>query len=74
MGSYDRTEICDLVRGFLLGKLSSIIHVKNIGLYRDNGLAVIGKVPGPEMEGTKKKLIAVFKRHRLKVTADIYLF
>ena len=57
----------------VLDKLSSIIHMENIRLYRDDGLSVTRKAPGPEMEHIKKKLIAIFKMHGLKVTADANL-
>ena len=58
METYDRGEICEFVGLFLLDKLSSIIHMKNIGLRSDDGLAVIRKVPGP-----RKKLIVIYKKH-----------
>ena len=74
MGSYDGAEICELVELFLLSKLSNIIHIDNIGLYRDDGLAIIRNAFGPEMEHTRKKVIAIFKTHSLKVTADTNLF
>ena len=74
MGSYDGAEICELVGLLLLSKLSGIIHTDDIGLYRDDGLAIIRKAPGPEMECTRKKLIAIFKMHGLKVTTDTNLF
>ena len=54
MESYDGAEICELVGQFLLDKLSNIIHMENIGLYRDDGLVVIRKAPGLEIERTKK--------------------
>ena len=74
MGYFDGAEICELVGLFFLSKLSNIIHIDNIGLYREDGLAIIRKASGPEMECTRKKVIAIFKMHRLKVTADTDLF
>ena len=74
MGSYDGAEICELVGLFLLSKLSNVIHMNNIGLYRDDGLAIIRKSFGPEMERTRKKVIAIFKTHGLKVTVDTNSF
>ena len=35
MGSYDEAEVCELVGIYLLGKLTSLIGTKNVGLYRD---------------------------------------
>ena len=48
--------------------------VDNIGLYRNDGLAIIRKELGLEIECTRKKLISIFKIHGLKVTADTSLF
>ena len=41
MGSFDGAEICELIGLYLLDKLSSLIGRKNVGLYRDDGLAAI---------------------------------
>ena len=41
---------------------------ENIGLYRDDGLAVFDNVSGPEMERIKKDLQKVFKRNGLNIT------
>ena len=35
MGSYNRAEFCELARIYLLGKLSPLIGIKNVGLSRD---------------------------------------
>ena len=40
MGAYDRTEVCELVGSFLLYALSLKYNKTNIGLHRDDGLAV----------------------------------
>ena len=41
MGSYDGAEICELVGLFILKQLGKTFGNKNIGLYRDDGLAII---------------------------------
>ena len=41
MGCYDGAEICELVGSYLLKKVSNIVDKKSIGLYRDDGLAVL---------------------------------
>jgi hypothetical protein len=41
MGSFDRAEICDLVGLFLLNNLAKKFGNKFLGLYRDDGLAII---------------------------------
>ena len=41
MGSYDGAEICELVALFILNHLGNSFGKENIGLYRDDGLAII---------------------------------
>ena len=41
MGSYDGAEICELVGLFIFNHLGNSFGKKNIGLYRDDGLAII---------------------------------
>ena len=50
VGSYNGAEVCELVRFYLLGKLTPLIGTKNVGLYRDDGLAVIHQANGPKMD------------------------
>ena len=44
MGSYDGAETCELVGCYLLSQLTKIPEI-DIGLYRDDGLAVINQTP-----------------------------
>ena len=39
MGAYDAAEVCELIGIFLLNLLGQQ-YMKNIGLYRDDGLSV----------------------------------
>jgi hypothetical protein len=41
MGAYDGAEVCELVGCFLLAEISKKFERNNIGLYRDDGLAVL---------------------------------
>ena len=61
MGSYDGTEVCELVRIYLLGKLTSLIGTKNVGLDRDGDLAAKHQTNGPKMDRIRKDIIALFK-------------
>ena len=61
MGSYDGVEVCELVGLYLLGKLAPLIGTKNVGLYRDDGLAVIHQANGPKKDRIRKDIIAYFK-------------
>ena len=70
MGSFDGAELCELVGLFLLFKLASIIGKSNIGLYRDDDLAILENTPGPDTERIKKKIIKFFQQNGLKITID----
>ena len=52
MGAYDGAEVCKLVGTFLLYKLSLKY---NIGIYRDDGLAIFKNISGPKSEKIKKE-------------------
>ena len=73
MGSYDGAEVCELIGAFMLDELSGIIDRKDIGLYRDDGLGIMGRIGGPEIERRKKKIIQTFKKHRLDITVQTKL-
>ena len=51
MGSYDGAETCELVEIYMLSQLKEIPQGMEIGLYRDEGLAVIDQTP----QKSKKK-------------------
>ena len=63
MGSFHGAEICDLVGLYLLHNLSTIINIESIGLYRDDGLAVINQ--------TNKSNICKIKNKITRKLADI---
>ena len=70
MGSLDSAEACELVGLFLLSKLERLIPKDQIGLYRDDGLAVV-ELPGPEVERLKKKVVKLFSEHNLSITTEV---
>ena len=74
MASFDGAQICKLVGLYILNKLSNIIPTKDLGLYRDDGLAVLRNKSGPEMERTRKNIIKTFQEIKLNVTAEINRF
>lgn len=55
-GSFHGAEICNLVGLFVLYKLRSGINFDSIGLYRDDGLAIINKSNGQSYENLRKKI------------------
>ena len=68
MGSFDGAEVCELVGLFLLHKLRAK-GVKDVGLYRDDGLGALKLTPR-QMEQTKKIICSVFEEYGLKVTIE----
>ena len=66
-GAYDGAEVCELVGSFLLYALSLKYNKTNIGLYRDDGLAVFRNVSGAHCEKIKKEFQKLFRQHGLKL-------
>ena len=54
MGAYDGVEVYELVGIFILHHLSRVYNNNNIGLCRDDGLAVFKNISGPQAEKIKK--------------------
>ena len=54
MGTYDCAEVCELVGTFLLEKISEICNKCDIGLYRDDSLAVFRNKSGTHLEKKKR--------------------
>ena len=73
MGSYDGAEICELVGLFILNHLGKTFGKENIGLYRDDGLAIIKNRSAPLADKTRKELHKVFEQFDLKITAEANL-
>ena len=70
MGSYDGAEICELVGLFVLN-LSNHLGKSNVGLYRDDGLAIVKGKNGRLADIVRKKLHAIFQQIGLKITAQV---
>ena len=68
MGSYDGAERCELVGSFLLSQLQKKLG-QNIGLYRDDGLAVTDATP-KATENNKKDICRIFKDNGLRITIE----
>ena len=71
MGSYDGAEVCQLVGAFLLNKLAAHVDKQSTGLYRDDGLGALKRVPGTTADRTRKKIIKLFQAYGLKITIDV---
>ena len=69
MEAYDGAEVCELVGNYLLNNnKSKLYEKKDIGLYRDGGVAVFNNKSGPESEKIKKSVQAIFRENELKIT------
>ena len=73
IGPYDGAEICELVRLYLLNRLSTVIDKSSVNLYRDNGVAAINNANGPKVERIRKYIIALFKEGGLSITIETNL-
>ena len=68
MGSYDGAETCEFIGAYMLSLIAS--KFKNeVGLYRDDGLAICKATP-KKIEKTKQEVSQVFKSNGLKITID----
>ena len=72
-GSFDGAKICELVGLYLLNQLKDIIASGSVGDYRDDGLGVVHKYSGPQMDRLRKNIIAFFKQHGFQITIEINL-
>ena len=67
MGAYDGAEICELVGTFILNAIGLKYNKREVGLYRDDGLAVFKNLSGPENEKIKKDFQKIFKENGLDI-------
>ena len=61
MGSYDSSQITELVGLYILNILTRIISPEQLGLYCDDGLIYIPNSNGPISSSIQKKIIRAFK-------------
>ena len=57
MGSFNGAEVCELVGLYLSNKISVLIYLDNISLYRDDRLAVIHNANDPKLDRLRKTQI-----------------
>ena len=67
MGAYDGAQVCELVGSFLLYALPLIYNKTNIGLYRDDALAIFRNVSGSHCKKIKKEFQKLFQQNGLKL-------
>ena len=67
VGTYNGVEVFELAGSFLLYVLSLKYNKTNIGLYRDDGLAVFRNICGLHCEKIKKEFQNLLRQHGLKL-------
>ena len=73
MGCYDGAEVCEIAGSYMLNLLSNILGKVLVGLYRDDGLAIVRNVSGPEIKRKRKTIIKLFKECGLNITIQTNL-
>ena len=73
MGSFDGAEVCKLIGLYLLNKVKALLDSSNVGLYRDDGLAVVHKANGPKVDRLRKDIISLFNDEGVSITIDTNL-
>ena len=68
MGAYDGAEVWELVRIFLLYQLSRIYNSNDIGIYRDDGLAIFRNTSGLKAEKMKKHFRSIFCKNNWSIS------
>ena len=63
----------DQIGLLMLHNLANVMGAHNVGIYRDDGLAILKDASRPTAERTKKKITKIFQEHGLKITADTNL-
>ena len=69
-GAYNGAEVCELVGTFILYKLSRKYNKNDIGLYRNDGLAIFKKITGPKSAKVKKDIQKSFKENELDIVIE----
>jgi hypothetical protein len=70
MGSFDGAETCEMIGLYLLSQLQHLDI--DVGLYRDDGLAVCKKTPR-QIEKIKKEICKTFTTNNLRITIEANL-
>ena len=65
--------LCEAVGNFLIYQLSKNYNKKDIGLYRNDGLAIFKNVIGFKAEKIKKDMQKLFKDNHLNITIQYNL-
>ena len=70
MGAFDGAEICELVGTYLLSLIGEKYNKDDVGLYRDDGLAIFKDTSGPQNERIKKDFQKIFREKGLEIVIE----
>ena len=73
LGSFDSADVCELVGLYLLNKFKPLFVTSNVGLYRDDGVAIVHKANGTKLDRLRKDIISLFKTEGLSITINTNL-
>ena len=73
MGSHDGAEICEFVGLYILAELSTVLTRSEVGLYRDDGLAVARNMNPQQTDRLRKKIIKIFHEIGFDIEISINL-
>ena len=73
MGCYDSAEVCEIVGSYILNLLGNILVKDLVGLYGDDGLAIVRNLSAPEIERKRKAIIKLYKECGLNITIQTNL-
>ena len=73
MGCHDGAEVCEIVASYILNLLGNILDIDLVGLYRDDGLAVVTNLSSTEYARKRKVIIKLFKECCFNITIQTIL-
>ena len=73
LGGFDGAEICEFAGIYILFDSAKLINKKDCGLYRDNGLLILGNANGHQMIRMRKNIIRIFKDIDFVIDVETYL-
>ena len=70
MGSYHAAKVCELVALIILSKLAQLLGHDNVGLYRDDALAIIKNSAGKDVSNACRRIKSTFNKIGLEITTE----
>ena len=70
LGAFDGAEVCELIGLCIISSINESIKFESIGLYRDDGLAVLKSATGSESERMRKRLIKTYQDNGLSISSQ----